>query len=69
MQKEIMNRLMNYFRATRGELKHVSWPTQRQTIVYTLLVILISLATAVYLGLLDHGLAQALKHMLPGAAI
>ena len=55
-----MNRLMNYFRATRGELKHVSWPTQRQTIVYTLLVIVVSVATAVYVGVLDGVLAEAL---------
>jgi len=60
-----MNRLINYFRATRGELKHVSWPTQRQTIIYTLLVIIVSVATALYIGVLDGGLAQVLDVLLP----
>lgn len=49
-----MNRLINYLRDTRAELKHVSWPTQRQTIMYTALVILLSVVTSLYLGLFDY---------------
>jgi len=48
-----MNRLLTYLRETRGELKHVSWPTQRQTVLYTTLVIVISVITSLYLGLFD----------------
>jgi preprotein translocase subunit SecE len=55
-----MNRFLNYLRDTRGELKHVSWPTQRQTTVYTLLVIGISIVTALYIGLLDFLLTKGL---------
>jgi preprotein translocase subunit SecE len=60
-----MNNLLNYLHATRGELKHVSWPTQRQTIIYTVLVIVISLVTAFYLGALDFLFARALNFILP----
>lgn len=60
-----MNRILNYLRATRGELKHVSWPTQKQIVIYTILVILISLFTAVYLGILDLGFKEALRFILP----
>ncbi len=60
----IMNRLLSYIRATRGELKHVSWPTQRQTVVFTILVILISVVTSLYLGLLDFGLTRGLDTLL-----
>lgn len=56
-----MNRLLNYLRETRGELKHVSWPTQRQTVVFTVLVILISIVTSLYLGLLDFLLTEGLN--------
>jgi preprotein translocase subunit SecE len=59
-----MNRLLNYFQATRGELKHVSWPTQKQTTVFTILVILISIITSIYLGALDNGLTRALDIVL-----
>jgi preprotein translocase subunit SecE len=46
--------LGNYINETRGELKHVSWPTRRQAIIVTVVVILISLGLALYLGLLDY---------------
>ncbi|KKW35827.1 MAG: Preprotein translocase, SecE subunit [Candidatus Adlerbacteria bacterium GW2011_GWA2_54_12] len=35
-------------------MKHVSWPTRRQVVAYTVVVIGISLITAFYLGLLDY---------------
>ncbi len=60
-----MNKFINYLRATRGELKHVSWPTQRQTAIYTVLVILIAIATGLYLGGLDVVLTDVLGRILP----
>jgi preprotein translocase subunit SecE len=56
-----MNRFLNYLRDTRGELKHVSWPTQQQTILYTILVIVLSILTGIYLGLLDYLFTEALN--------
>ena len=50
---ETMKRFINYIKDTRGELKHVSWPTRRQAIIFTTVVIVISLLTAAYLGLFD----------------
>ncbi len=48
-----MKKLFNYLRDTKGEMKHVNWPTRSQTIAYTILVIVISVAVAFYLGLFD----------------
>jgi len=45
--------LVQYIKDTRGELRHVAWPTRTQTLVYTLLVIGISLLVSVYLGFFD----------------
>ena len=45
--------IVDYVRDTRAELKHVSWPTKKQAIIFTALVIVISIATALYLGLFD----------------
>jgi len=59
-----MNKLINYLRDTRGELRHVSWPTQRQTAIYTLLVIGISLVTALYIGALDFLFTRGLGFLL-----
>ncbi len=59
-----MQRFINYLHDTRGELKHVSWPTQRQTIMYTILVVLISVVTSVYLGLLDMLFTKGLRFLV-----
>lgn len=53
-----------YLRETKGELKHVSWPTRRQAIVFTAVVILISLGLAVYLGLLDALFLRGLQYLV-----
>ncbi|MCB9806016.1 preprotein translocase subunit SecE [Candidatus Nomurabacteria bacterium] len=45
--------LINYIKDTKGELKHVSWPTRKQSLVYTGLVVLISVAISIYLGFFD----------------
>jgi len=59
-----MNALLNYLRDTRGEVKHVSWPTQRQTIIYTTLVVVISIVTSLYLGVLDYLFTQGLAFLV-----
>ena len=46
--------MWNYLRDVRAELKHVSWPTRRLTVVYTAVVAAVSIVVAVYLGLLDY---------------
>ncbi len=48
-----MSKLTQYVKDTKGELKHVSWPTQKQTVIFTTLVILISIFIAAFLGAFD----------------
>ncbi len=54
----------NYFNEVRSEMKHVSWPTRQQAIVYTGVVIAISLLTALYLGLWDYVFAAFIQKIL-----
>ncbi len=54
---------ITYLKETRGELKHVSWPTRRQTIVFTALVVLLSVATAAFLGVFDFIFTYALERV------
>ncbi len=46
-------KLIQYLKETKGELKHVSWPTRHQTIQFTIIVIVLSLLTAFFLGVFD----------------
>lgn len=56
-----MNRFINYIRATKAEMKHVSWPTREQAIVYTILVIILSAAVAVFVGAFDFLFGEAIN--------
>lgn len=60
-----MIKIISFIKEAREELKKVSWPTKEQTIKYTGIVIGISLAVALFLGVLDlffsAGVAQLIK--------
>ncbi len=58
-------KIIEYFKETKGEFKHVNWPTRKQTIAYTLMVILISVALAYYLGFFDFVFSAVLQKILP----
>jgi preprotein translocase subunit SecE len=47
------NRLTRYFKETWYELKKVSWPTRREAINLTLMVIAVTTFLAIVLGLMD----------------
>jgi len=59
-----MKRLLQYLKDTQAELKHVSWPTQKQTAIFTVLVIIVSLIVAAYLGALDFLLTSGLDTVI-----
>jgi preprotein translocase subunit SecE len=53
--------IRGYVRESRDELRKVVWPTRRETLNHTLLVIGISLAVAAFLGVIDFGLTSVLQ--------
>jgi preprotein translocase subunit SecE len=61
-----MKKLLNYFKDTRSEMKHVSWPTQSQTINFTIIVLGISVFTGLLLGLFDLLFQLGLKNFILG---
>ena len=63
-----MNKLIQYLKETRNELKEVVFPTLPQTITYTILVIVISIMVAVTLGGTDLGLRTSLTHIVGSSA-
>lgn len=52
--------ISTYIKETRQELAHVNWPTRQQTIRFTLLVIAVSLFTAILLGVCDFVFSRLL---------
>ena len=60
-----MATIPQFFREVRVEMSKVVWPTGRQLVVYTLIVILLSVLLAVFLGVLDLGFQTVLtKYIL-----
>lgn len=56
-----MNRFAQYLRDTRAELVHVKWPSRKEAVAFTLLVILLSVATALILGFFDYLLSLVIQ--------
>lgn len=48
-----MTKLTTYIREAIYELRKVTWPTKKQTINYSIVVIAISIGTAVFFAILD----------------
>ncbi len=59
-----MSKFIEYIKETKAEMKNVTWPTRRQTVYFTLAVIIISVVVAYYLGLFDFIFAQGLQKLL-----
>ncbi|MEK7390775.1 MAG: preprotein translocase subunit SecE [Patescibacteria group bacterium] len=57
-------KIVEYIKDTKGELKHVSWPTRRQAVAFTAVVIALSLFTAAFLGLFDFIFTKILSFFL-----
>ena len=46
--------IISYIKETKAELTHVVWPKPRTALALTMLVIGLSIATALFLGLFDY---------------
>ena len=48
-----MEKVLDYIRESRAELKKVTWPTKQQMWYSTLVVIVVTFMVSAYLGLVD----------------
>ncbi len=61
-----MSWLSEYIKGTRTELRHVNWPTRKDTVIFTVVVIVTSIAAGAYLGLFDFIFNLILRAVLLG---
>jgi preprotein translocase subunit SecE len=59
-----MSNLGQYLRDTMHELKQVSWPTQKQAFLYTVLVIVISVVVSLFLGAFDFAFTRGIEAII-----
>ena len=48
--------LLNYFRASKIELEKVAWPTQKDIIRYSTMIVAVSVVAALFFSILDSAL-------------
>ena len=59
-----MSKFTEYLKETKTELKHVIWPSRNQTIYYTLIVVVLSVLLAYFLGIFDFIFSKGLEKIL-----
>ncbi|OIP76460.1 MAG: preprotein translocase subunit SecE [Parcubacteria group bacterium CG2_30_36_18] len=61
---KFISKITTFLKEVRLEMKKVNWPTREETIRYTLIVIGISVAVAIFLGGLDFIFATLLNRFI-----
>ncbi len=64
IERKQPNKITLYFRETIGELKKVNWPTRREAINLTGIVLLVVIGMTAFLGLLDYIFTQVFALIL-----
>lgn len=59
-----MKKIINFISESKAELMKVNWPTRKQAINYTLIIIGVSVAVSLFLGGLDYIFSGILKRFI-----
>ena len=57
-KKREPNAVVRYFRDTSAELRKVTWPTRQEARHLTTVVVIVVVAMAITLGLVDYGFSR-----------
>ncbi|MCK4468788.1 MAG: preprotein translocase subunit SecE [Desulfobacterales bacterium] len=56
-----MNKGLQFLKEVKVELKKVTWPTRKQTLGSTIVVIILVMIIALFLGIVDIGLSSLVR--------
>ena len=62
--KVFLGRTKQFLSGSRAELKKVTWPTSKQTLASTSVVIIVTIIVSLFLGVVDFGLTKIVKIVL-----
>lgn len=62
--KVIIQNVTQFLKDAKVELKKVTWPSPKQTMASTAVVIIIVFIVSIYLGIVDFVLAKLVKYIL-----
>jgi len=62
--RETIPRATNFLNEVWSELRKVHWPTRKETYAATVVVVVVTLLVAVYLGLVDYAISLVVRAVL-----
>jgi len=62
--KVTIEKIRQFLREVKTELKKVSWPQRKETVASTSIVLVIVIIIAIFLGLVDLGLSKIIRVIL-----
>jgi preprotein translocase subunit SecE len=62
--KTIAEKVIRSLKEAKVELMKVTWPTPRQTLASTSVVIIVVIIVSIFLGIVDFGLSKAIRLVL-----
>ena len=64
--KEVVEKVKGYFKEVYLETKRVTFPSRKETMKGTYVVLITVFVAALFLGLVDMGLAKIVQHLFRG---
>ena len=62
--KQTFDKISQFLKEAKIELKKVTWPTPRQTMASTSVVIIVVIIVSLFLGIVDFGLSKVVRLVL-----
>ncbi len=59
-----IKKITQFLKEVKSELKRVTWPSRKETLAGTTVVLIIVFITAFFLGIVDLGLSKLIKMIL-----
>lgn len=64
-EDNFVRKSIQFLREVKTELRKVTWPSRKQTMGSTMVVIILVMIISLFLGTVDFGLAQLVRIVLP----
>jgi preprotein translocase subunit SecE len=59
--KLLLEKVKNFLKEAKIELKKVTWPTPKQTLASTSVVIIVVVIVSLFLGIVDFGISKIIR--------
>jgi preprotein translocase subunit SecE len=63
-----LNKIQKYLKETMAELRKMTWPSKEELIGSTVVTVVVSLIVAIFIGIVDRALLQAVQLIFGGGA-